>query len=77
MLNNISKYKYIRDTILYTEDNQARATIDDQVLGIRNQVCLPKLVDCFYLNELKAIHDTVLENTVEKQVWPVRYDEDA
>lgn len=77
MLNDISKYKFIRDTILYTEDNQARATIDDQVLGIRDQVCLPKLVDCFYLNELKAIHDTVLENTVEKPYWPVRYDEDA
>lgn len=77
MLNNISKYKYIRDTILYTEDNQARATIDDQVLGIRDQVCLPKLVDCFYLNELKSIHDTVLENTVDKPGWPVRYDEDV
>lgn len=77
MLTDISKYKYIRDTILYTEDDQARATIDENVLGVRDQVCLPKLVDCFYLNELKAIHDNVLENTVEKPYWPVRYDEDA
>lgn len=75
MLDNISKYKYIRDTILYAEDNQPRATIDDNVLGIREQVCLPKLVDFFYLNELKAIHGTALENTVEKPEWPVPYDE--
>lgn len=73
MLENIEDYIYIRDTMLFAEKNGEvveRATIDTDVLGIREQVRLPRLVDQYYLRELSALHSDVLSNSVEFD-WPV------
>lgn len=73
MLNDISKYKYIRDTILYTEDNKPRVELDANVLGTRKQKAIQRLVDLFYLTELSSIHGTVQQNSVETTGWPVSF----
>lgn len=72
MLETIEEYNYIRDTILFNEDGEPRAAIDTDVLGIREQVRLPRLVDMYYLTEVSATYDNdVLSNSVEFQ-WPVQ-----
>lgn len=73
MLENIEDYIYIRDKMLFAEKNGEvveRATIDTDVLGIREQVRLPRLVDQYYLRELSALHSDALSNSVEFD-WPV------
>lgn len=80
MLETIEDYIYIDDNILYKsstdsqgeETKEPRATIDTDVLGIREEVRLPRLVDYYYLNELSAIHSNSLSNSVTFK-WPVPF----
>lgn len=79
MLENVEDYIYIRDTILFAEKEGGeggesevveRATIDTDVLGIREQVRLPRAVDQYYLNEVSAWHSDALSDSVEFD-WPI------
>lgn len=74
MLETIEDYSRIRDTILFAENSDGeivpRATIDTDVLGIREQVRLPRLVDQYYLNEINGLYSGKIPNAVEFE-WPI------